>query len=504
MNSNKTLAKNTLFMYIRMLLIMVVTLFTSRIILSELGIEDFGLYSLINGVILSFTFVNNALTSTAQRYFAFTIGSKNKTDYNEVYSGCTTLFITSGALLTLVLIPLGLGLINNKFVIPIERLEATNWLFLTVCITFFVSFVRISYQSAIIAHEKMNFFAYVGILEALIKLLIVYSLAITPFDKLVTYGVLQLFTTLFFTVVYYAYVKRYLQTSFHFVFKKDLLKELSSFSGWSLYDGMASIGKVEFVNFIINGFYGVVVNAAVGIAKQLNSAINSFTSNFQTAFRPQITKSVASGDNERLVFLIYNTSKFSGVIFSMVAIPLCVNMKTILNVWLGNVPEYADVFAIFFIVSSGLEALGGALWITSHAIGNIKYFQIITGTLRLFPIPLVYLYVKYNGMVEYAFLPLVLSDLLLYLYRVNYVRKKIQINISGYLLQIGLVLFIDLLVLVAVLFIYRITHNEIVSLMITTASSIALMTVLSYWLLLNNYQRSAISTFIKQKFANCH
>lgn len=492
LSSNRTLAKNTVLIYIRMLLILLVSLYTSRVILQVLGVSDFGLYSLINGVVLSFTFVNNSLTSTGHRYLAFSIGKNDKNEFNRVFSGSTSLFIVSGVLMTIILIIAGYWLICNRFVIPEERTAAAKSLLLTVGVTFFFSFARISYNSVIIAYERMSFFAYIGIVEAIVKLLIVFMIEIVPFDKLIAYGFLQALATIIFFILYLIYVRNRLQTHYHFLWDKRLIKELSSFSGWSLYDGMASIGKVEFVNFIINGFYGVLVNAAVGVAKQINSAVNSFTSNFQVAFRPQITKSYASGDYKRLLYLINNTSKFSGAIFAMVAVPLCVNVQIVLQLWLGEVPHYSSVFAIFFILSSGLESIGGPLWITAHAIGNIKYFQIITGTLRLLPIPLVYFYLKDGAKVDYVFAALVLSDLLIFGYRIIYLRKKRIIDTTDYLNQTLRLFMVIIIVSVIILFFSKCIGNSIICLIITTSLSIILFALFTYTLLMDKSQRSSL------------
>ena len=494
-SSNKRLAKNTIIMYARMLLLLVVSLYTSRVVLQVLGISDFGLYSLVNSIVISFSFVNTSLIGTARRYLAFSLGRGNEEEYNRVFCSCTTLFIIAGFMITLLLIPIGLWLIGNRLNIPEDRTYAARILLLSVGVTFFLSFVKAAYHAVIISHERMGFYAFTGIAEAVMKLIIVYLLVVIPIDKLMVYGFLQALLALVFLAVCIVYAMRYLNTRYSFVYDKKLFRELSAFSGWSLYDGVASIGKVEFINLIINSFFGVVVNAAVGVAKQVNAAVNSFTSNFITAYSPQITKSYAGGDYDRLNYLIINTSKFSGAIFFMIAIPLCVNIQDVLQLWLGVVPRHADCFVCFLLLSSGLEALSGPFWITGYAIGNIRNLQCVTGTLRLIPVPFVYLYFIHGGPVDDVFITVVISDLLIYIYRISYLKSKMNFDVSGYMNHIYRLLLIIGSVIVVTLLCKRCVDNPLARLMSSVLVSVICFSVMTYYLLMNRHQRKSILNF---------
>ena len=479
-----------------MLLLLVVSLYTSRVVLQVFGITDFGLYSLVSSIVVSFSFVNTSLISTARRYLAFSLGKGNDEDYKRVFCSCTTLFIFVGFIITLILFPIGFWLIDNYLYIPEDRVYAAKILLLGFGVTFFLSFVRAAYNAVIITHERMGFYVFWGIAEAVMKLIIVYLLTVIPIDKLIVFGFLQALLALIFLVVCIVYARGCLSTRYSFVYDKKLFRELSAFSGWSLYDGVASIGKVELINLIINSFFGVVVNAAVGVAKQVNAAVNSFTSNFMTAYSPQITKSYAGGDYNRLNYLIINTSKFSGAIFFMIAIPLCVNIQDVLQLWLGVVPRHADCFVCFLLLSSGLEALSGPFWITGYAIGNIRNLQCVTGTLRLFPVPFVYLYFIHGGPVDYVFITVVVSDLLIYIYRIGYVKSKMNFDISIYMNHLCRLLLIVGSVIVVSILCKVCLGNQLVRLLSSALISIICFFVMTYYFLMNRHQRKSIFEII--------
>lgn len=499
-SSNKRLAKNTLLMYFRMFIIMGISLITSRVVLSELGFEDFGIYNITNGIIISFSFVSTALISASQRYFAFTLGKDDIKTYHKLFNSCTTLFILLATTACLILDPVGIWLLENELVLPEGKLYATEILYHTVVLSFFLSFIRISFNSAVIAQEHFSFFAYLGIVEAVLKLAIVYCLVLSQDDKLILYGYLQLIVSLIISIIYVIYVHLKLHLRYKIILDKDISKSLLSFSGWSLYDALASIGKMEIVNLILNAFYGVLINAAYGVAKQVFSAINSFTSNFQVAYRPQITKVYASGDLRGLILLIFNTSKFSTVIFLIVAVPVCINIDIILDLWLEDVPQNASFFTAFFLVTAALETIGGPFWITAHAIGDIKWFQIITGTIRLLAIPLVYIYIITENPVQYVFVMLVISDLAVYIYRLLYLKKKLNFPVSIYVKEVTLkVVLLTFFPSVMGWVLKLIIEGNIIGMLVSTIVSISLIIVLAYYYLMDAVQRDMWKRIIKQK-----
>jgi len=486
-----------------MFIIMGISLFTSRIILRELGVEDFGIYNITNGIIISFSFISTALISASQRFFAFALGKDDIEEYQRLFSSCTTLYVLIAIVVCLILDPLGIWLLENKLVIPEGKLEAARILYHAVILNFFLTFIRIPFNSAVIAEERFSFFAYLGIFEAILKLLIVYCLVLSPSNKLVLYGFLQLIVGLIINVIYFIYVFGFLHLRYRIVLEKTTTKGLLSFSGWSLYDALAAIGKTEIVNLILNVFYGVLINAAYGIAKQVYGAINSLTSSFQTAYSPQLTKCYASGETKDLIPLIFNTSKYSTAIFLLVAIPVCINMDFLLKLWLDTVPQFTSYFTIFFLITAALETIGGPFWITAHAIGDIKWFQIITGTIRLLAIPLVYIYIILGNPVQYVFMMLVISDAIVYFYRLYYLKRKINFPIRDYFKEVVIKVVILTIVSISLGSLsYIVLKGDWYRLLFSSLLSMSIVVILTYFYLMNSDQRGSVKSYVLRMIKN--
>lgn len=498
-NNNKQIAKNTLYMYFRMLLILIISLYTSRVVLKTLGIDDFGIYNLVNGIIVSFSFINNSLVSSAQRYMSYALGARDKQQFNSIFSTCIVLFTLVGLVFCLILEPIGLWLINNKLTIPVSRISAANFIFHIAILNSLLSFIRIPYSSAIISCEKMSFYAYLSIIESIAKLLVVFLLVLISIDKLILYSSLLLMITMITNVVYIYFCRKTIKCKVSKQWNISQIKDIFSFSSWSLYEGLANIAKVEVVSLLLNVFNGVALNAAVGIAKQLNMAVNNFTANFQTAFRPQITKSYASGDKDRLQYLIYNTSKFSTVIFLIIALPLCYNIDFLLELWLGVVPQYTASFSICFIFVSLIEAIGGPFWMTGHAIGNIKWLQLISGSIRLMSIPIAYILLVYKYNPSCVFAAQVMLELFVYVYRMIYLRNKIHFNIAGYLKNVLWRLCVVGCFTFSVIYICCMNFIGWKSLMVSSILSILIISYLSLFYLISPSQRVKILTLVKNR-----
>lgn len=500
-SNNKRIAKNTMFMYFRMLLILCITLYTSRVVLKTLGVEDFGIYNLVNGIIVSFSFLNHSLVSAAQRFMSYSIGKGDYAEFRTTYTTCILLFALIGIVFCLIVDPIGLWLIHNKLNIPLDRMHAAVVVFHIAVGHTFLSFIRVPFNSAIISHERMSFYAYLSIVEAIAKLLIVYLLTVINFDKLIAYSLLLLSITLIINIVFCFYCNRLDGCQIERSFDKQKAKSIFSFSGWSLYEGMANIAKTEIVGFLLNIFHGVSLNAAVGIAKQVNSAINNFTVNFQVAYRPQITKSYASGDISRLFYLIFNTSKFSGVIFLIIAIPLCYNIDFILNLWLGIVPDFAAPFAVCFIFVSLVEAVGGPFWMTGHAIGNIKWLQIISGSIRLLSIPAAYFLLHIGCNPSFVFIAQVILEFFVMAYRLFYVKKKLSFPVIAYFKQVILKLLICSAC--SIIMIHVVCHKmtDWNTLIVSTILSTTLFAAFTWFYLLSSSQRVKIRSSIKHKIS---
>ena len=339
MSNNKLIAKNTMFLYVRMLLTMVVTLFSSRIVLEVLGIENFGIYTLVGGIVLFFGFFNNAMTSATQRFLSFDIGLNNLEKLKKTFNASLNIHILIGIVFLLLAETIGLWFLNNKLNISINKMEAVNWVYQFSIATFLVGIVQVPYDALIISKEKMNVYAYVGILEVLMKLLIVYSLTLFNVNKLILYAFLLFLVSFLSSFIrkYYC-IKYFEETKYEFFYDKKFYKKLLTFSGWSLFGNIAGVSRDQGINVLLNIFFGTLLNAAYGITLQVQSAVQIFVYNFQLAINPQILKQYAIGNIENSNFLILQSSKFSYFLMLLISFPIIYNIDFILNLWLNNPP----------------------------------------------------------------------------------------------------------------------------------------------------------------------
>lgn len=379
-SNSKRIAKNTLLLYFRMILIMVVSLYTSRIILNELGVEDFGIYNLVAGVVILFSFLSNAMITATQRYLSIAIGKKDEKYIQAVFSTSLLSHFFLIFFIFLAAETIGLWLINAKLEIPADRMSATNFVYQLAILTTCVNIIRIPYNASIIANERMSFFAYVSIVETFLKLAVVWALAITPGDKLVIYSFLLLLVAIVIDIAYWYYCQRFLLANkFYLKTNKKLFVELTSFSVWNLFGGLADIGYKQGTNIILNLFWGVSINAVLGITNQIRNALVPFIGNLQLAVNPQMVKSYALGDYEYFKILVYRISKYSYFLMLIIVFPIIFNIDLILELWLKNPPEHTAIFAILTSVYCLVDSLTGPLWAAMQAGGKIKRFQIVTG-----------------------------------------------------------------------------------------------------------------------------
>ena len=375
--SNKRLAKNTLALYFRTFVTLIISLYTTRVILDVLGETDYGIYSLVAGIVILFSFLNGALSYATERFLTVQLGRNNLHKMKQVFSMSMTTLILIVVIFLILSETLGLWFINSKLNIPPERLWAANWVYQLSIVTFSITVLRTPYRATIISNEKMAFFAYVSVFESIIKLIIVFCLQFSNYDKLITYATLFLIVTFLVNVVYFIYCKRNFVTCSYYIFwNKKLFTDLTSFTGWNLLGNMTNIFTQNGVVFMVNIFYGVGLNAALGIANQVNSAVTSFISGFQTSFVPQIVKLYSQSKTDELHKMINSTSKFSFMLIAIPVIVLMINMSFILNIWLDVVPDYTVEFCLWIVAGSLIDATTGPYYAGIMANGNIKRYQI--------------------------------------------------------------------------------------------------------------------------------
>jgi O-antigen/teichoic acid export membrane protein len=382
-------------LYFRMLLTMGVSLYTSRIVLNTLGVVDFGIYNVVGGVVVLFSFLNNAMTSATQRFLNIELGRDDRTKLKNVFSASITIHIIIAIIVFTLSESVGLWFINTHLNLPADRMNAVNWVFQFSILTFIISILRVPYNAIIIANERMSFYAYISILEVLLKLLTVTLLVFYKNDRLKLYATLWCIITFVISIIYKIYCNKKFSSSHYKLFwDQDLYKQLVSFSGWSIFGSIANIGKSQVINILLNIFGGVTINAAMAIANQVSSALNSFVSNFQLAFNPQIVKSYAANEKQYLLKLIFQTSRLSYFLLFLLSLPILINIDYVLLLWLKLVPKYTPIFCRLIIISLLIETISGPLWMSIQATGNIKKYQIIISSILLLNIPIAYILLK--------------------------------------------------------------------------------------------------------------
>ena len=427
---NKRIAKNTMLLYMRMLLLMLVSLYTSRINLNALGIVDFGIYGVVGGVVSMFYIVSNALVGSINRFLAFEIGAKNQDRLNKVFCTAKGIQYIIVGVVFLLAETVGLWFLNYKMVIPADRIIAANWIYQFSTISFCMDLLVIPYTADIIAHENMSAFAYISILTAVGKLIVAWTTMVAPIDHLIWFGALILANSTIIRSIYIFYCKRnFIECNCKFQFCKSIWKEMFGFAGWNFIGTIAAILRDQGGNILINLFAGPAINAARGIANQVNNAVSSFADNFQTALKPQIIKSYAVGDFNYLYKLVFQGARFSYYILLILALPILCNTHYIIQLWLGKVPDSTVLFVQLILIFTMNESLAGPLITAMLATGNIRKFQIIVGGLNLLNIPLSYVILKLGAIPESVVIVSIFISICCEIARVFLLRSMINMSV---------------------------------------------------------------------------
>lgn len=394
-DNNKRIAKNTLLLYFRMLFMMVVSLYTSRVILNALGVEDFGIYNVVGGVVAMFTVISGSLSAAISRFITYELGKGDQSKLNKIFSASVTIQLLLSLIIVVLIESVGVWFLNAKMTIPADRVTAANWVLQFSIITFVINLISVPYNAAIIAHERMSAFAYISILEAIGKLAIAFFIMWSPIDKLIYYAILMCTVAVIVRLTYGHYCKKHFtECTYHFHWDKDILKQMFGFAGWNFIGASSVVFRDQGGNIILNIFFGPTVNAARGIANQVNTAITGFVQNFMTALNPQITKSYASGDGEYMMTLIFQGARLSFYMLLLLSLPVLINTHYILVIWLKIVPEHAVLFVRLILIFAMCESISNPLITAMLATGKIRNYQIVVGGLQLLNLPLSYLCLK--------------------------------------------------------------------------------------------------------------
>lgn len=432
--NNSRIAKNSIMLYFRMLFNMAVTFYTSRILLNILGVTDFGIYGIVGGIVALFGFLNGSMSSATSRFLTFELGKGNLERLKKTFSSALTAHLIIGLIILILGETIGLWWFENKLVIDPSRINAARWVYHLSIITTIVTILQVPFNALIIAHERMNAYAYIEILNTVLKLSAVLLLTLGYMDNLILYAFLILIATSAITMIYKLYSNYYFtESKYNSKVDKNIIKPMLSFSGWELFGNFANMAKSQGNNILLNLFFGVVLNAAYAISNQVYGAVGQFIGSFQMAVTPQIVKSYANADIPRFFNLIYKSSRLSYLIMLIPVIPIFYNIDFILDFWLKKPPAYTSEFVILILIDTMINSLVGPLAIGAKATGKIKKYQIVVGSLLFLNLPISYfVFLIYKIPLTMFWIRIILSIITLF-YRVIFLNRTVALSIKDYL-----------------------------------------------------------------------
>lgn len=451
--NTKRIAKNTLMLYVRMLFGMLVSLYTSRVVLQALGVEDYGIYNVVGGVVAMFSMISNSLSSSVSRFLTFELGCGDMERLKCVFSTSVSIHIVLSFIIVVLAETVGVWFLNTQMTIPDSRMVAANWVFHASIFSFVFCLLNVPYNASIVAHEHMNIFAYIGIGNILLRLFIVLYIAYAPWvgDRLITYALLLVIVNIFVQVFYMFYCRsHFMECRSKIHFYKAIFKEMGTFAFWNFIGCTAGLLKEQGVNILLNIFIGPVVNAARGIAVSVNTAITSFSGNFMTALNPQITKSYAAGDYDYMNSLVERGSRFSFYIILVFILPVMLETEFILKLWLGIYPEYSVSFVRLVLIVSAIDVLSNTLINLQTATGKIRNYQLAVGGMLMMNFPLSYICLKLGLSPVSVYVVAIVVSVCCLVLRLLFLRKMVEkfsmaafiSNVSVNVLKVVFVAFI--------------------------------------------------------------
>lgn len=499
--SNKRIAKNTIMLYIRMFFMLAVGLYTSRVVLHVLGASDYGIYNIIGGVVVLFSFINNALINATQRFLNFNLGKNDINAVHHVFCMSMNAYFILSLIFIFLAETIGLWFVNTQLNIPENRHNAALWVYQFSILTFIVNLLRIPYNATIIAYERMDFYAYVSLIEVTLKLAVVYLLFVTSYDKLILYALLYTMIPIMMNIVYKIYCNKHFSvTKYQLIWNKEIFRNLFSFSGWSLFGSIANMSAQQGINILVNIFYGVTVNAAVGIANQVTTNVYQFISNFQTAFQPQIVKTYAANETESFHKLILRSAKFSYFMMFLLALPIILTTQDILEVWLVKVPKYTAIFCQLILGFLIIECVSAPLWMAVQATGKIKRYQILMTICIFMNFPLTYTVFKIGMPVYYAWIIRIFVNVITVFARCIYMKKYLEFPLLDFFKKVVKpILIVSTISIPIPYFISISTTSGIENIIIVTIISILISLVSIYTFGLNVNEKKFINDILIRK-----
>lgn len=501
-SSNKRIARNTLMLYIRTFVMMPVSLYTSRIILEVLGENDFGVYNVVGGFIALLSFINSAMTKATQRFLNVELGKGNHDRVSRVYSMSLLIHFAIAVFIGFVLETVGLYFFETKLNIPPETQDAARIVYHISVVTACLHFIRIPDESSIIAYERMSFFAYVSIIEVMAKLGTVFLLFWAEDNRLVLYAVALMTVGILLNIIYAIYCKRNFTTCrFRFYFDIKLLKEMLFFSSWSLFGGIAHVASIQGISILLNIFFTVAVNAAMGVASQVFSAVNTLVTNFQKAVQPQIVQSYFSGDKSRFLELVFRSSKFSYFLLFFVAYPLILICRPVVELWLVCVPQYTVQFIQLYLIFLLIDALSGSLWVSSETIGNIAKYQFTVSLMIIMNIPIIYVLFKFGCSPVYAVIVRIAINFITHCYRIFYLKHKVNFPVRRYVVEVMFrCLWVSVCIIPVPFFLHKFLTSSWGSHILVVLTSLIISGLVIYKFGLDAKERGFVISTVTNKF----
>lgn len=487
----RRLVKNTAALYVRTIISMIVGLIVTRVLLKNLGEDDYGIYNVVASVVVLFSFLSASMSQTIQRFITYSLGKDDASRTRDVFSTSMISQIALTIVLVVACETIGVWFINYKMCILPIRLDAANWAFQYSMLTFCINFIRVPYEATIIAYERMSFFAYATVADSFIKLGFAYMLVFSPIDNLIFYSLLLFIESIIMLSVYVFYChKNFKICHFRLVIDKQLLKNIFTFSGWSVFGSMSNIFSQKGVVIFLNIFVGLIANAAMGIASQVYAALTAFIGSFQTAFRPQIVKSYATGDRIHLLSMISSTSKYSFILIYIPAILIIANAPLILKVWINEVPEYTVQFCRLITICCIVDALTGPYNCAIIATGMIKHYQLALSLSCILDVIICYLILLLGISADFVLYSRLFTRGLINMgIGLYFIKKLLNFNISDYLKNVLIPIIIFLIIQIPFIVWLDITFDGWARLLFTTILVLLLSALGTYLILFSKSER---------------
>lgn len=497
--NNKRIAKNSVFMAIRMVFVLGITLYTTRVILNILGVEDYGVYNVVCGFVSMFAFLNTSMSNGIQRFYNFELGKNGEEGANKVYNTALLIQFILAFVIVALTESFGLWYLHNKMVIPTDRMFAAECIFQFSILSFLFIIMQAPYTASVMAHERMDFYAIISVLDAILKLLIVFAIPLFTGDKLIVYGILFALISILNFVLYYIYCKHnFSEIRIKRFFDKKLFNSMLGFSGWNIFGSLSGVMKEQGINLVLNFFFGPIVNAARGVASQINGGLQSFVSNITMPVRPQVVQSYARGEYDRTMNLTFSVSKLSCCFLYLCALPVALEIDYILKIWLGNsIPEHTDTFVILIILTSFVNNLNAAISGVIHASGKMMVYQTVSSTISIMCVPTAYLGLKLGLSPEFALLMVFVWATLSQVASIVILKSIIFYSIKDYLRNVIWPLFILILFTVWPSYLVHSTFSEgVLRFLVVGFVSVISSSLGIYFIALNKSEKALINGFL--------